>query len=429
MCLTVHGLLTQNRLLTVGSIIVIHLENKTKMRARMKLSPRITPSVKLKTIFVYTAASIALIGVIVWLLFLYLNIGNPENAWAAENYSSAQSGNWTTNSSWNGGNATAASNFSDNAIINSNHTITHTGTLDIGNGASITINSNGKLVINGDLIVQNNLTLIIIGELVGNGNIVIKNGGNITVSGSGKLIATGDITLQNNANFHVDGTVSAGNNITFGNNTSFSGNGQVIAVGSACDNWSGPGECSQYQPLPVELLSFTLENTNEGVTIKWRTATEINNDFFTIEQSVNGMTYRAIGTVKGNGTVSTVSYYEYTDTNPTAGRSYYRLVQTDYDGKTETFKPEAIDVVLNKSAGFTIYPNPVRGNRLNVDFPTPGEGTIEILNSRGYRVQTEVVDGFSKNLQLTLHENLEPGLYYINYRTSSSFTTVKLIKQ
>lgn len=400
------------------------------MKNKLYLAPNAKPAVKVKTVFIYATATMTLIAVITWLTFLSLNLGNTEKALAATNYSSVQSGDWTAAATW-GGSAPAVTNFADNAFINSNHNVTRMGNLDIKNGASITINGNAKLTINGDMTVQNNLTLMINGELIVNGNIQAKNGANITVNGSGKITTTGNIELQQNANFYVDGIVNVGGDMSFGNNANFGGNGQVNIVGNGCSNWAGPGSCNENIALPVQLISFILSHSDEGVHINWKTASEENNDFFTVEQSEDGINFKPIGTVKGNGTVKAVSSYEYTDEYPVIGRSYYRLSQTDYDGRMETFKPAMIEVSgdADESTAFSVYPNPLKGSTLNVNFTQPSDGMIEILDNRGNRVFAGEVTASNREMKLSLADNMEPGMYYVNFRTTRALKTVKIVKQ
>ena len=85
-------------------------------------------------------------------------------------------------------------------------------------------------------------------------------------------------------------------------------------------------------PLPVELLSFKAECEKEQMKITWSTASEINNELFTIERSPNGVEFESIGSVNGVGNSTTNQYYSLLDHAPLDGINYYRLKQTDFDG-------------------------------------------------------------------------------------------------
>jgi len=112
-------------------------------------------------------------------------------------------------------------------------------------------------------------------------------------------------------------------------------------------------------PLPIELLTFdALLNKDEQVELSWATAAEVNNDYFTIEKSKDGVNFEIVGTVDGAGTSNNLLFYESLDKNPYAGVSYYRLKQTDFDGQ---FSYSEIKVIrLEKAAlnTFTVFPNP-----------------------------------------------------------------------
>lgn len=88
-------------------------------------------------------------------------------------------------------------------------------------------------------------------------------------------------------------------------------------------------------PLPVEIVRLEGECQGDRVEIMWTTATESNNDYFTIEKSTDGLVWDAIGTIQGAGTSVSSIDYSFIDPNPTT-LAYYRLIQTDYDGTTST---------------------------------------------------------------------------------------------
>lgn len=111
-----------------------------------------------------------------------------------------------------------------------------------------------------------------------------------------------------------------------------------------------PGECTDglyatvggdypYEPdfpdgwLPVELVEFTAELKGQTVVLDWSTLTETDNDYFTVQRSQNGRSFNALGEELGAGTTVIPQHYSYVDNAPLAGVSYYRLKQTDIDGK------------------------------------------------------------------------------------------------
>lgn len=118
------------------------------------------------------------------------------------------------------------------------------------------------------------------------------------------------------------------------------------------------GSTNGANPLPVSLLSFKGQEEKGTVQLQWSTATELNNDFFTLERSSNGLQFTTLGTVKGVGNAVSTQYYTYTDESPLKGLSYYRLKQTDIDGQTTYYNIISVYVPTTEST-FVVYPNPV----------------------------------------------------------------------
>ena len=87
--------------------------------------------------------------------------------------------------------------------------------------------------------------------------------------------------------------------------------------------------------LPIELLNFEASMNGNKVTLTWTTATEINNDFFTVERTLDGISFEEVLEMPGAGNSNTPLTYIAEDNTPLPGTSYYRLKQTDYDGTFE----------------------------------------------------------------------------------------------
>lgn len=98
-----------------------------------------------------------------------------------------------------------------------------------------------------------------------------------------------------------------------------------------------------YIALPINLTSFTVETKNNYNLIQWSTASEINNDFFTIKHSIDGVNWVDIAYILGSGNSTSPQSYSHYHDNPPHKINYYKLSQTDYDGYTETFITISID--------------------------------------------------------------------------------------
>ncbi len=131
------------------------------------------------------------------------------------------------------------------------------------------------------------------------------------------------VTTIDDSQNTVAGSGNTSNQTTPGNwtTTSYSGN-------------SSPGARNANSELPIQLISFTAKANSNFINLKWQTATETNNDFFSIERSYNAKDFEELGIVSGAGNSNTKQYYKYLDKSANLQNTiYYRLKQTDYDGK------------------------------------------------------------------------------------------------
>lgn len=109
--------------------------------------------------------------------------------------------------------------------------------------------------------------------------------------------------------------------------------------------------------LPVDLLSFDAKVTDDNeLNLSWETAFEENNDYFTVERSLNRVDWEALEKISGAGNSSSVTSYETVDKQPYQGTSYYRLKQTDFNGQFAYSKVITKSIRLKNS--IAIYPNP-----------------------------------------------------------------------
>jgi hypothetical protein len=157
-------------------------------------------------------------------------------------------------------------------------------------------------------------------------------------------------------------------------------------------------------PLPVTLKSFSaVLSGNSVVKLNWVTSMEINSKGYAVERSTDGRNFTAVATIDGAGNTASERAYSISDNilAVTAPIVYYRLRQTDFDGKGSVSK--TITVRLKKSAhDFTVSPNPFNGYvNINIDWNKNENSTVKVFNMMG----REVV---SKNVQLIKGTNYVP---------------------
>ena len=141
---------------------------------------------------------------------------------------------------------------------------------------------------------------------------------------------------------HFDGTDwdKIPNNAPSGTNTA-----GTLTSSSAVSTFSPftLGSSSSTNVLPIELVSFSGEKKDNRNILNWTTASEINNAFFTVEKSYNGFDFEWVGRQEGTSPSTQIVNYSLTDYNILETINYYRLKQTDFDGKFEYSSTISID--------------------------------------------------------------------------------------
>jgi len=129
--------------------------------------------------------------------------------------------------------------------------------------------------------------------------------------------------------------------------------------------------------LPVKLVSYTARLQSSGsVLLNWKTASEQNNAYFTVERSLNGKDFVQVGTnvqSKGNNGGS----YSIMDNSAASGKNYYRLSQIDEDGTVTSLGTRVVLVTLGGKS-FATYPNPIVGNSFTISL-SAGESGDSLL--------------------------------------------------
>ena len=131
--------------------------------------------------------------------------------------------------------------------------------------------------------------------------------------------------------------------------------------------------------LPIELISFTAFMENNSVKLNWVTDSECNNDFYTIERGSDGIYFETLAIKKAIGTSLNRNEYTVYDGSPLDGISYYRLKQTDLDGKTKIFPIVAVEKLISQKNEMTVFPIPFYGEEFNVCLMLNTENSILII--------------------------------------------------
>ena len=175
--------------------------------------------------------------------------------------------------------------------------------------------------------------------------------------------------------------------------------------------------------LPINLISFEGECLSDELTLNWQTASELNNDFFTIERSETGHSWEFYGDVLSNGNSSAPQSYSFQSTQSLNEFAYYRLKQTDVDGNFSYISTIAMNACTeHKSPAFEIHPNPSEGL-----FLLSYEGnSATVTGIEVYTIQGELIErhlGFLSTLNLV---NQQKGIYFICIIQSNERTILRL---
>ena len=363
--------------------------NKMKMKA--KLQPKVRTQLQLTTKMKVLAACSSLGIILIIILLLYNVVGSSNKARATGTViSTVGTGNWNNSGTWDLGRVPVNG---DEVVIQSSHNV------------MVTTNEN----INGIIKVYGTLTFI-------NGKITMDSTSSVQIHALGQIIASGP---GNSDKITIGSYNWSGNNINL-----------INAPNLLTNNGASGGN-----PLPIQLLSFEGFARDNKIVLDWKTASERNNEYFTIERNTGGQEFEAIGRIKGAGNSTQTMSYTYEDQSAGSGTFYYRLKQTDFDGKFEYSPVISVNLEKERLGIFKIVsagPNPFTDN-VNVEFDAETEGASEITltNINGAVVSREVVtSNHGRNRYELLDNNdLPKGIYFLSInQNGESSKPLRLVK-
>lgn len=242
-----------------------------------------------------------------------------------------------------------------------------TSNIDILENASITLDD---LVLNDD---GTGSTLNIFGTIIvtddlkfdedppddfanDNDQINVKIGGTLTVEIAGTFRNISSMDPTNNIN--VEGNGTDGGTLNIANLES--GFTPEDIYGTLVTSQDGAKVTMEgVSKLPVVLIKFSGQVTNQGIQLEWITAVEINNDYFEILKSNDGISFNPIAKIEGFGNSNQLQEYSYIDRNNFSGNYYYQLKQVDFNGDYEYHQIILVSISGTEGTSFSVYPNPI----------------------------------------------------------------------
>ncbi len=314
------------------------------------------------------------------------------------------------------------------------------GDLDLTNVTKFVMNVAGALVIHGKVIVNNQFDL----DVASSGSLSVESGvdagagadldvsGNVTVGGDVSLAGTATLNMDTDGVLDISGDFDLGTTTVIntmlgseimvggdllakGSGASVNGDGTLSVAGYTNDMVTvAPSVNNSTTLLPIELTTFTANVQSGSVQVFWSTASEENNDYFTLERSVDGVSFEEIYYEAGAGNSSVTLSYNYSDMPEAAGMYYYRLKQTDYDGAC-TYS----DVVSVNFALETVRESAqvwVSGAGLHIAFEeSVRQVNVQLVNLAGQLLGQESFNE-GANFQINT-QNLQTGLTLVILRS------------
>ena len=186
-----------------------------------------------------------------------------------------------------------------------------------------------------------------------------------------------------------------------------------------------PASVSHGSPLPIELISFDAVCNGDNVSINWATASETNNDFFTIFKSTDSFNWVELSSISGADNSNKILSYSVTDNDYSGSNAYYMLKQTDYDGNSTYFKISSVNCNNSSLTNVTIYPNPFT-TRITVAINEDSANyRLMIYNALGEAMISTIITDQLTNIDT---KNLPSGIYSYNvFKNEKNIQSGKLI--
>ena len=177
--------------------------------------------------------------------------------------------------------------------------------------------------------------------------------------------------------------------------------------------------------LHIQPISFTAELSEDNtVLLNWLTSSELKNAYFEIEKSTANDNWEIILRVTGAGNSQPVLAYSAQDRSLRTEQTYFRLSQTDFDGKKEVFN--IVSVALESEIkGIKVFPNPT-SDVMSIQKNGLNQNDIFVFDALGRNV-TEKVTKSKLNNQFTIVSvnQLGKGKYMIRIGSENAFFVVQ----
>lgn len=176
-------------------------------------------------------------------------------------------------------------------------------------------------------------------------------------------------------------------------------------------------------PLPIGLIDFNAAACDGNICLNWTTATEKNNDHFTIERSTDGINFINVGQVKGAGNSQQNLSYSFIDRLALQGQAYYHLKQTDYNGAYSYSSIKTVNLDDNKGVFFNLYPSPNQG-LFTISMQVDAE--VLVSDATGQEIFKAIIKKGETKMNF---QYLLKGIYFVKVNYEGRQQSVKFVKE
>jgi hypothetical protein len=168
--------------------------------------------------------------------------------------------------------------------------------------------------------------------------------------------------------------------------------------------------------LPVTFTNIRAYQLNNNIAVEWKVENELNMLKYDVEKSTDGVSFETSGTTNATGGNSANNTYSWLDVKALHGNNFYRIKSYDLSGQVKY--SAVVNVVISSGTGsYSIYPNPVTGNVINLVMNNQPAGLyqIQLTNAIGQLIFVKSIqfNGGSSTQQLNTGDKLTPGIYQL----------------
>jgi hypothetical protein len=169
-------------------------------------------------------------------------------------------------------------------------------------------------------------------------------------------------------------------------------------------------------PLPIVLLYFDAKCSDDDINLNWATAQEINNSHFTILRSTDGKYFYPVAKIDGAGNSSEPIHYPYVDKfSGNNGNVYYKLEQTDFDGKSTQSNMIVVNCSEIENPEYVRIINNLNSETIDIHYlaDLDSKSYISVIDNLGRILYNEELDIYESRIVRIDKTQFAPGIYTI----------------